>query len=77
MHLNTPIFAIIDPADSRVLGDGDCPALYPSRPTDKDIAIVRRRCGCPGAVVIECELVVRDSGAPVLDRASQVFRVIS
>lgn len=77
MHLNTKLFAIVDPADSRVLGDGDCPALYPSHPTDKDIAIIRRRCSCPGAVVVECELVVRDSGALVLDRASQVFRVTS
>ncbi len=57
MTLNTPIFAVIDPATNEVLGNGECPALYSREPSKVELAYVRTYCGCPAAVVVKCRIV--------------------
>lgn len=56
MTINEPLYAIIDPATLRVLGDGGVPALHSTPPDDFEVDTVRMRYGIEPKVV-KCRIV--------------------
>jgi hypothetical protein len=57
MKINEEIFAIIDPSTNEVLGNGDCPAIYSSRPNSTELGFVKKLCSCEDAKVVRVRLV--------------------
>jgi hypothetical protein len=60
MSLNEPVFAIVDPADRRVLGDGDGLAIYSSLEAAKtELIWVRDLNRCPKAKIVRVRITHR------------------
>jgi hypothetical protein len=63
MKFNTLMFAVVNAGTGEILGDGECAALTPYRPSQEDLNDIAHRCNCDVAIV-QCEIVKKDSGLP-------------
>lgn len=66
MTLGDTIYAVIDSATGKVLGDGACLSLSSVPPDAADVAEIAERRGCK-AVVVECRLVRTSQSMPAAD----------
>jgi hypothetical protein len=75
VKLYGPIYAIIDPADGRILADGECSsltqeataALSATKPDEQALKWVATFCGCPAAKVVQCRIVPAEELARLRD----------
>lgn len=63
MTINEPLYAMIDPATLRVLGDGEFPAIYSTPPDEFEVDMVRALCGIEPKV-IKCRIVPVEELSP-------------